>query len=341
MANTATLAGCEVSDVLPGTIHQRTRTETLGGALNEALRDCSCGSVVHQQSLPDSVTAGIAQHTGASAQVFAQPLAVPVLSTAHTQVDCRVRVTVTGAGNATITWSSGSAGGTVVHVQGAAGPIDLDGLLTIDATIDYETVMLEVATDVGTTCTFHGVRVKHEPLASPIPAGTDISGAQAFGITSLGPDYPHDAGLNDAIVDACEHCRDRARVLWSWVAINSALGGNGAMADRLFKSWAPMHRGAIRDDVIYRALVYVTATSGSGVIYLLTGNPDTWPTPDKSIPATANGWKDATFAIPASTPSAVRMAIPGTQVGLWPWDGANDTPGRTNVDVWSVTVFGA
>lgn len=341
MANTATLAGVDIADVLPGAVHQRTRTEALGGALNEALRDCGCGSVVHQQILPDSVTAGLAQHTGAAQTIFSYPAAVPTLSTAHTQVATRIRVTVTGLGSATITWASVSAGATVVHVQGAAGPLDLDGLLTVDTTIDYEQVTLTVATDVGTTCTIHGFRLKVEPVATPIPSGTAFGDAQAFGITSLGPDYVHDAGLNDAIVDACEHCRDRPRALWGWVGIDPVVGGEGAMESRVFKTWAPMHRGALADGVVYRVVAYVTGTGPGAVVYLQTGDPTTWPVPDKPIPATVDGWIDATFPVPASTPSAMRMPVPGTQFGIWPWDGGNATPGRTDVYVRSILVFGA
>lgn len=338
MANDAVIEGVEVKDFLTGTPLDDT-LKSLGRAANEYLRTGGVGTIgeLVAQSVPDAYAGGMAQHTGASSSLWAGSLCVPTITTAHTDLRCRVRVTVTGGGTGTITFGTVTAADSLALASAAAGPIDLEGLITMSTATDYDEMTAALSTTGGSTITVHGLWIWYEPIATPVPDGTNFSGAQAFGITSMGADKPYDAMKTDALVTVAEHIRDRPRVFWAWVAIASAVGGDGAMLDRLYRSWVTLHRGAQVAGVTYRMRIYVD--SQPGMVYLLTGNYRDWPNTERPIAIAANGWFDATFDWPSGAP-ADGVPFPSTALGIWPWDGAASNPGRTTVDVLSFTIWG-
>jgi len=339
MANDAAIEGVEIKDYLTGTPLGAAGLESLGRAANQYLRTGGVGTVgeLAAQSVPDAYVGGLAQHTGAAVSMWPAYLCAPVITTAHTDLRVRFRVTVTGAGNGSVLLTTIGGGDALALGSAAAGPVDLEGLITIDTSGDYDELTCELATDAATTITVHGFWIWYEPVATPIPDGTNFSGAQAFGIGAMGADKPYDAMKTDAKVTLAEHARDRPRPFWSWVAIASAVNGDGKMLDRLYRSWVTLHRGAQVAGVTYRMRICVD--SQPGMVYLLTGNPQNWPNTERPIAVAANGWFDATFDWPSGR-VADGVPFPSTALGIWPWDGAASNPGRTTVDVLSLTIWG-
>ena len=153
----------------------------------------------------------------------------------------------------------------------------------------------------------------------------------------MGADKVYDAMKTDALVALTEHIRDRPRVFWTWVAIASAVNGDGVMLDRLHRAWVTLHRGAQAAGVTYRIRIKVTAQPGT--IYLLAGQASRWPNAEIPIAVAANTWFDTTFDCPSGYVIG-GLPFPAAQFGIWPWDGAAENPGRTTVDVLSLTIWG-
>ena len=339
MANTASIEGVEIKDYLPGTPLGAAGLESLARASNEFLRTGGAGTVgeICARSVPDAFVGGLAQHVGAGlgapVEMLAASLCVPTLSTAHVDVRCRARFTVSGAGVGQVRFTT--AAGTLTLASGVAGPIDAEGLVTVDTSGDFDDVTVQLAGDVGATVTVHGFWVWYEPIATPVAAGTSFSGAQPFGVASMGADTAYDAMRTDALADLAEHIRDRPRLFWSWVAIAAAVGGDGLMMDRVHRAWVTLHRGAQLAGVTYRIRVNVAAAPGR--VYLLTGRHGGWPDTSITIVVAGNGWVDTTFDMPSG---GNVLPFPSTSLGIWPWDGAVANPGLTTVDILSLTIWG-
>lgn len=339
MANDAAIEGAEIPDFLPSRPLGAAGLESLARASNEFLRTGGAGTVgeILAMSVPDAFAGGLAQRTGAASTLWVANLCVPTLTAAHTDLRCRVRVTVTGGGNGTVTFGTVTGADTLALASAAAGPVDLEGLITMSTATDYDEMTCTLTTTGGSTITVHGVWIWYEPIATPIPAGTNFDGAQPFGVVSSGADYTYDAMKTDAMVALAEHIRDRPRVFWSWVAIASAVNGDGVMLDRIHRAWVTLHRGAQLAGVTYRIRINITASPGT--VYLLAGSQAQWPNNRIPIAAAANGWLDATFDV-GSGYVVGDIPFPSMFLGIYPWDGSAAIAGRTTVDVLSLTVWG-
>lgn len=346
MANDHAFGRVPATDLLAGRTLRSTPVAALGGSLNWLLAEARSKLKVWHKGVPDSYAAGIAQIPGGTAatSMLAEDLRIPKISSAHIALHCRARVTVAGAGIGRIDFITRGNPDTLTLSTVAVGPVDLEGTVDFDVGGDYDDLGIELQTQPATTLTVHSVEVWFEPIADPIPGGTAFDDAQAFGIDSLGPDFPHDAGLNDALVDAVEHLRDSRRILWCDAAIATAVGGDGYLLDRIYQTWASLDRGAGRRGTGFVAWVNAERPNppDPAMVYLLTGRPGAWPNGQHPIEFSADGWKDYTFTVAEEGPVVQQLPVPSMGIGLHPSEQpppAADARGRSTALVYSVSVW--
>jgi len=343
MANDHAFGVVPTTDMMAGRTLRSTPVAALGGALNWLLAEARSKVKVWHKGVPDSYAAGIAAIPAATAatSMLAADLRIPTISSAHVSLHCRARVTVAGAGIGRIDFITRGTPDTLTLSSVAAGPVDLEGSVDFDVGADFDDLGIELQTQAGTTLVVHSVEVWFEPIADPIPAGLAFDDAQPFGVTSLGPDCPHDAGLNEALVDAVEHMRDSRRVLWCDAAIATAVGGDGKLRDSIHQTWATLDRGAGRRETGFVAWVNAARPSppAAAAVYLLTGRPGAWPNAQHPIPITADGWKDYSFTVAEEGPVVQQMPVPSLGLGLWPAETGDEGQGRSTAYIYSVTVW--
>jgi hypothetical protein len=345
MANAHTFGTVAATDLLPGRGLRSTPIVKMGGVYNYHLGNGAFRCKILHIGVPDAFAAGIASipaATGATSMLAAD-VRIPRISTAHVSLHCRARVTVAGAGIGRVDFISRGTPDTLTLSSVAAGPVDLEGDVDFSIAAAYDDIGIELQTQAGTTLVVHSIEVWYVALANPIPAGTAIGSAQAFGVTSLGPDYPHDAGLNDAFVDALEAVRAMPRVLFCAVAIATAVGGDGALRDRVHQTWATIARGALRAGAQLTVWANGTrpAAPASSYLYLQLGTLGTWPNPLRPVLFNADGWKSGTFDLPSDGAAVVdTLPVPSMFVGVWPATAGNAGRGRTTTLLKSITVWG-
>ena len=345
MANDHTFGTVAATDFLPGRGLRSTPIVKMGGVYNYHLGNGAFRCKIMHLGLPDAFAAGIMALGGvapvASTQALAAAVRIPRISTAHASLHCRARVTVAGAGNADIAFTTAGTPDTLTLTSAAAGPVDLEGDVDFSTAAAYDDLTIAIETDANTTIKVHSIEVWYVALADPIPAGTAIGSAQPFGITSLGPDYPHDAGLNEAFVDALEAVRSMPRVLFCAVAIATAVGGDGLLRDRVHQTWATIPRGALRAGV--QLTVWANGDrpgAADSYVYLLLGTLRPWPNPARPVLFNADGWKSAAFDYPGDGAVVDTLPVPSTFVGVWPATAGNAARGRTTTELKSITVWG-
>lgn len=347
MANDHTFGTVAATDFLPGRGLRSTPIAKMGGVYNYHLGEGAYRCKTLHLGAPDAYAAGIMALGGvapvASTQALAAAVRIPRISTAHVSLHCRARVTVTGAGNADVAFTTAGTPDTLTLTSAAAGPVDLEGAVAFSVAAAYDDLTIAIETDANTTIVVHSIEVWHVALADPIPAGTAIGSAQAFGVTSLGPDYPHDAGLNDAFVDALEAVRAMPRVLFCAVAIATAVGGDGLLLDRVHQTWATIARGALRAGA--QLTVWANgarpAAPADSYLYLQLGTLGTWPNQLWPVRFDADGWKSGTFDLPSDGAAVVdTLPVPSMFVGVWPATAGDEGRGRTTTELKSITVWG-
>jgi len=347
MANDHTFGTVAATDLLPGRGLRSTPIVKMGGVYNYHLGEGAFRCKILHIGAPDAYAAGIMALGGvapvAATQALAAAVRIPRISTAHASLRCRARVTVAGAGSADVAFTTAGGPATLTLTSAAAGPVDLEGSVSFSTAAAYDDLTIAIETDANTTIKVHSIEVWYVALADPIPAGTAIGSAQPFGVTSLGPDYPHDAGLNEAFVDALEAVRAMPRVLFCAVAIATAVGGDGTLRDRVHQTWATIPRGALRAGA--QLTVWANgdrpAAPADSFLYLLLGTLRSWPNPLRPVTFNADGWESGTFDYPSDGASVVEtLPVPSMFVGVWPATAGNEGRGRTTTELKSITVWG-
>ena len=345
MANDHTFGTVAATDLLPGRGLRSTPIAKMGGVYNYHLAEGTYRCKILHKGLPDAFAGGIASIPAATAAVsmLAADVRIPRISTAHASLHCRARVTVAGAGIGRLDFITRGTPDTLTLSSAAAGPVDLEGDVDFDTSAAYDDIGIELQTQAGTTLVVHSIEIWYVALADPIPAGTAIGSAQPFGVTSLGPDYPHDAGLNDAFVDALEALRAMPRVLFCDVAIATATGGDGLLLDRVHQTWATIPRGALRAGA--QVTVWANgdrpAAPADSYLYLLLGTLGTWPNSLNPVRFNADGWQTGTFDYPSDGAAVVdTLPVPSMFVGVWPATPGLEARGRTTTELKSITVWG-
>ncbi len=344
MANDHTFGTVAATDLLPGRGLRSTPIVKMGGVYNYHLGEGAYRCKILHKGAPDAYAAGIALVPAATAatSMIAADVRIPRISTAHVSLHCRARVTVAGAGIGRIDFISRGTPDTLTLSSAAAGPVDLEGDVDFDTSAAYDDLGIKVQTQAGTTLLIHSIEVWYVALADPIPAGTAIGSAQAFGLTSLGPDYPHDAGLNDAFVDALEAVRAMPRVLFCDVAIATAVGGDGLLLDRVHQTWATYSRGAAENGVQITAWANGDrpAAPATSHVYVLFGRLREWPHQRTLIAHAADGWATGSWDMPPAASVVETLPVPSMFVGVWPATAGDDARGRTTTELKSITVWG-
>jgi hypothetical protein len=344
VANDHTYGTVPVTDLLPQRGLRSAPIAALGGLLNWLLANGAVACKILHKGLPDTYGPGIAFLAGVGigvpTEMLAAPVRIPVISTAHAFLYCRARVTVGGAGAAQITFKTALAGGTLNLPSGVAGPINLAGVVAVAAAGVVEDLTVQLAGDVGADITVHSIEVFYLEVADPIPAGTDFSGAQAFGLVSLAADNAADAGLNDALVDAAAHVRDRPRVHACDVAIATAVGGDGQLLDRVHATWATLFRGSVLRELEFTCWVYADRPTppDDARVYLLVG--DVVVSQHYPIPITADGWSSLAFTLDTEGPVVEALPVPSVFFSVWPAPAGEEPFGKTTAILYSYTVWG-